>query len=297
MLLGAAECLVARRESLAGAVKLIFQPAEEGPGGAKPMIEAGVLESPRVDAAFGIHLLNDHPVGTIALRPGPLMAATDRVVVRVIGRGGHGAAPHQTVDSILVAAHVITALQAIAAREVAPTTPVVVTIGTVHGGFRYNVIAPEVELTGTVRSFDAALRQSLPGRIERIAQGVARGFGGDATVHYEFGYPATVNDPRMTAFVRETAATVVGADHVLAPEPLMGGEDMSYFLEAVPGCFAFVGSANAARNLHHPHHSPLFDFDEAALPIGAQLLVRTAERYLGDGREDGQADRPLAGRA
>src|SRR5947209_7097983 len=126
---------------LAGTVKLVFQPAEEGPGGAKPMIEAGVLESPRVDAAFGIHLLNDHPLGTVALRPGPLMAATDRVVVRVVGKGGHGASPHQAVDAVLVAAHVVTALQAISAREVAPTTPVVVTMGTVHGGFRYNVIA------------------------------------------------------------------------------------------------------------------------------------------------------------
>ena len=280
MLLGAAACLTERRERLAGTVKLVFQPAEEGPGGAKPMIEAGVLESPRVDAAFGIHLLNDHPLGTVALRPGPLMAATDRVVVRVVGKGGHGASPHQAVDAVLVAAHVVTALQAISAREVAPTTPVVVTMGTVHGGFRYNVIAPEVELTGTVRSFDAALREALPGRIDRIAKGVAQAFGARADVEYEFGYPATVNDPGMTACVREVAASVVGEAGVVTPEPFMGGEDMSYFLEAVPGCFAFIGSANAARGLHHPHHSPLFDFDEAALPIGVQLLVRTAERYL-----------------
>ena len=281
MLLGAAEVLAGRRERLAGAVKLVFQPAEEGPGGARPMIEAGVLEGPRVDAAFGLHLLNDFPVGTVALRPGPLMAATDRITIQVRGRGGHGAAPHQAVDSVLVAAHVVTALQAIASREVAPTTPVVVTVGTIHGGFRYNVIAPEVELTGTVRSFDAALRQALPGRIERIARGVAAAFGAEAEVRYELGYPATLNDPGMTSLVRAVAATVVGDAGLVAMEPLMGGEDMSYFLEAVPGCYAFIGSANPARGLDHPHHSPRFDFDEAALPIGVQVLVRTAERFLG----------------
>ncbi len=281
MLLGAAEVLVGRRARLAGTVKLVFQPAEEGPGGAEPMIQAGVLETPRVDAAFGLHLLNDYPVGTVALRPGPLMAATDRISLVVRGRGGHGAAPHQTVDSILVAAHVVTALQAISAREVAPTMPVVVTIGTIHGGFRYNVIAPEVELTGTVRSFDAKLRQELPGRIERIARGVASAFGAEVEARYEFGYPATVNDPGMTELVQQVATGVVGEGGVVTMAPLMGGEDMSYFLEAVPGCYAFIGSANAGRGLDHPHHSPRFDFDEAALPIGVQVLVRAAERFLG----------------
>lgn len=280
MLLGAAEVLVTRRERLAGSVKLVFQPAEEGPGGARPMIEAGVLEDPRVDAAVGLHLLNDYPVGTVALRAGPVMAATDRFELRVRGRGGHGAAPHQTVDAILAAAHVVTALQAVAAREVAPGVPVVLSVGTIHGGFRYNVIAPEVELTGTVRSFEAALRESLPGRIERIARGVAQAYGAEVQLRYEFGYPATVNDPAMTELARAAAATVVGEAGVAAPRPLMGGEDMAYFLQAVPGCFLFIGSANAERGLVHPHHSPHFDFDEAALGIGVQVLVRIAERYL-----------------
>ncbi|HEV8307920.1 MAG TPA: amidohydrolase [Methylomirabilota bacterium] len=280
MLLGAAEVLAARRQRLAGAVKFVFQPAEEGPGGAEPMIQSGVLDGPPVDAAVGLHLLNDYPVGTIALRPGPIMAATDRVSLVVRGRGGHGAAPHQTIDAILVAAHLVTALQAISSREVAPTTPVVVTIGTIQGGFRYNVIAPEVALTGTVRSFDPKLRQELPGRIERIARGVAAAFGAEVEADYDFGYPSTVNDPAMTDLVRQAAVTVVGERGIVVPDLLMGGEDMSYFLEAVPGCFAFVGSANPERGLNHPHHSPGFDFDEAALPIGVQVLVRTAERYL-----------------
>ncbi len=280
MLLGAAELLAARRERLAGAVKFVFQPAEEGPGGAEPMIAAGVLEAPRVDAAFGLHLLNDFPVGTVPLRPGPIMAATDRISIAVRGRGGHGAAPHQTVDAVLAAAHVVTALQAIAAREVSPVTPVVVTVGTIQGGFRYNVIAPEVQLTGTVRSFDATLRQELPGRIERIACGVASAFGAVAEASYEFGYPATVNDPDMTELARQAAATVVGEGGVVTMDPLMGGEDMAYFLQAVPGCYVFIGSANQERGLVHPHHSPHFDFDEAALPIGVQVFVRVAEAFL-----------------
>jgi amidohydrolase len=283
MLLGAAECLATRRDRLAGTVKLVFQPAEEGPGGAQPMIAAGVLTEPRVDAAFGIHLLNDLPVGTVALRSGPVLAATDHIELVVRGRGGHGAAPHQTIDSVLVAAHVVTALQAIAAREVDPAVPVVVTIGTIHGGFRYNVIAPRVELEGTVRSFDPKLRRELPGRIERIARGVASAYGAEVDATYHFGYPATVNHPGMTEVGRQAAATVVGDAGLLTIAPLMGGEDMSYFLEKVPGCFAFVGSANASRGLDHPHHSPGFDIDEAALPIGVQLLVRTTERYLGNG--------------
>jgi amidohydrolase len=281
MLLGAAEALAARRERLAGAVKFVFQPAEEGPGGAEPMIRAGVLDNPRVDAAVGLHLLNDLPVGTVGLRPGPIMAATDRIALVVRGRGGHGAAPHQTIDAIVVAAHLVTALQTIAAREVSPVVPVVVTIGTIHGGFRANVIAPTVELTGTVRSFDAELRRTLPERIERIARGVTSALGADVDVSYEFGYPATVNDAGLTDLVRGAAATVVGEAGIVVPDRLMGGEDMAYFLEAVPGCFAFIGSANAGRGLDHPHHSPRFDFDEAALPIGVQVLVRTAEVYLG----------------
>ncbi len=281
MLLGAVEVLAERRERLAGAVKFVFQPAEEGPGGAEPMIQAGVLENPRVDAAVGLHLLNDYPVGTVVLRAGPVMAATDRIALLVRGRGGHGAAPHQTVDAILVAAHVVTALQAIAAREVSPVVPIVVTIGTIHGGFRYNVIAPTVELTGTVRSFDAELRKELPARIERIARGVATAFGAEVEATYEFGYPATVNDPGMTDLVRRAAATVVGDASIVVPDLIMAGEDMAYFLEVVPGCFAFIGSANPERGLVHPHHSPHFDFDEAALPIGVQVLVRTVEQYLG----------------
>ena len=280
MLLGAARVLTARRDRLAGSVKFVFQPAEEGPGGARPMIEAGVMQDPPVDLAFGLHLINDFPVGSVALRPGPVMASMDTIEIKVKGKGGHGALPHQAVDAVVVAAHVVTALQTLASREINPTVPVVVSLGTIHGGFRHNVIAPEVSLTGTVRTFDERLRKTLPERIERIVRQVCQAFRAEAEVRYEFGYPVTANDPAMTGFAREIAGEVVGADQVRTMDAMMGSEDMAYFLQAVPGCFLFLGSSNPAKNLTAPHHSPEFDFDEACLPLGVQLLVRLVERAL-----------------
>jgi len=280
MLLGAARVLTARRDRLAGNVKFVFQPAEEGPGGARPMIEAGVMQDPSVDVAFGLHLINDFPVGSVGLRPGPVMASMDTLEITVKGRGGHGALPHQAVDAIVVAAQVVTALQTIASREINPTVPVVVSLGTIHGGFRHNVIAPEVSLTGTVRTFDESLRKTFPERIERIVRQVCRAFRAEAEVRYEFGYPVTVNDHAMTSFARDIASEVVGAEHVRMMEAMMGSEDMAYFFQAVPGCFLFLGSSNPAKNLTAPHHSPEFDFDEACLPLGVQLWVRLVERAL-----------------
>ena len=280
MLLGAARILAARRDRLAGCAKFVFQPAEEGPGGALPMIEAGVMRDPPVDLAFGLHLINDFPVGTVALRAGPVMASMDTIGITVRGRGGHGALPHQTVDAIVVAAHVVTALQTLASREISPTVPVVVSLGTIHGGFRHNVIAPEVSLTGTVRTYDEGLRKTLPERIERIVGQVCQAFRGEGEVRYEFGYPVTVNDPAMTTLCREVATAVVGPERVQTLDAMMGSEDMAYFLQAVPGCFLFLGSSSAAKGLTAPHHSAEFDFDEACLPIGVQLLVRLVERAL-----------------
>ncbi len=280
MLLGAARILAARRDRLAGSVKFVFQPAEEGPGGARPMIEAGVMRDPPVDLAFGLHLINDFPVGTVALRPGPVMASMDTIEIKVKGKGGHGALPHQAVDAIVVAAHVVTSLQTLASREISPTAPVVVTLGTIQGGFRHNVIAPEVSMTGTVRTFDEKLRKTFPERIERLVGHVCQAFRAEAEVRYEFGYPVTVNDPALTSFARDVAGEVVGAARIRTMEAMMGSEDMAYFLQAVPGCFLFLGSSNPAKGLTAPHHSPEFDFDEECLPLGVQLLVRLAERAL-----------------
>lgn len=280
MLLAAARILHARRGEFDGVVKLVFQPAEEGPGGALPMIQEGVLDHPKVDAALGFHVWNNLPVGTIGVRSGPIMANTDEFTLTIRGRGGHGAMPHLSVDAIMVAGQVISALQNIVARQVSPLDSAVVTIGTIHGGERHNVIAHEVTMTGTVRTFSSELGQAIPGMIERVIRGVTTGLGADYQLEYHRVYPATVNDALVAEMVREAAAKVVGWENVIEAEPTMGGEDMAFFLEKVPGCYFFVGSANAEKGVTHPHHHPAFDVDEDALPVGVQVLVQATMDYL-----------------
>jgi amidohydrolase len=280
MLLAAAKVLYARRDQFDGIVKLVFQPAEEGPGGAKPMIEAGVMEHPRVDAALGFHLWNLLEVGRIGVKAGPIMANTDEFTLTIRGRGGHGAMPHLSVDAVTTAAQVISALQNVVSRQVSPLDSAVITIGTIHGGERHNIIAHEVTMTGTVRSFSPEVGRAVPGMIERIVRGITSALGAEYDLVYDRVYPATVNDPAIADHVRVAAQQVVGAENVVEAEPSMGGEDMAYFLQEVPGCYFFVGSANAAKGLVHPHHHPAFDFDEAAMPVGVQVLVQAALETL-----------------
>jgi amidohydrolase len=275
---GAARVIAKRRP--AGAVHVLFQPAEEGEGGAQRVIADGALEG--VDVMLGIHLWNELPLGTIGVKAGPLMAAVDRLSIVVRGRGGHGGYPHRSADPVVAAAQVVTALQTVVAREVSPMRSAVVTIGAIHGGQAFNVIPDEVTLTGTVRTFDAELRRSMPERIARIASGVASALRCQAAVEVRPGNPAVVNDPAVAALARRAAARVVGEEGVVEPEPTMGGEDMAVYFERVPGCFVFVGSANAARGLDQPHHSPRFDFDEEALVIGCEFLVQAAQEALLD---------------
>ncbi|MBI6545298.1 MAG: amidohydrolase [Cyanobacteria bacterium NC_groundwater_1444_Ag_S-0.65um_54_12] len=288
ILLGLAQVLLAKRDDFAGNVKLVFQPAEEGPGGAEPLIQAGVLNNPGVDAAVGFHLWNSLPVGQVGVRAGPVMAATDQLDIVIRGKGGHGAKPHLAVDAVLVAAHVIIALQSIVSRMVDPLESAVITIGTVNGGFRHNVIAPEVQLSGTVRAYSKVIGQQLPWQIKRIVQGVCEALGASCEIHYSNTYPVTINDPSMAELVRHSANKILGPASVITAEPSMGGEDMSYYLAAVPGCYFFLGSANAERDLDRPHHSPEFDFDEVALPIGVQILQQIVLDYLKDGSVTGQ---------
>jgi amidohydrolase len=280
MLLAAAKILYARRAEFDGIVKLVFQPAEEGPGGALPMIEQGVMENPHVDAALGLHVWNLMEVGKIGVRSGPVMANTDEFTVTIRGRGGHGAMPHLSVDAITVAGQVISALQNVVSRQVSPLESAVVTIGTIHGGERHNIIAHEVTMTGTVRTFDAELGEAVPGMIERLIRGVTNAMGADYQLEYHRVYPATVNDPKISDLVRDAAAKVVGWDNVIEAEASMGGEDMAYFLQKAPGCYFFVGSANPAKGLVHPHHHPAFDIDEDAMPIGVQVMVQAAMDVL-----------------
>ena len=271
MALGAARVLAGRREALAGTVKLMFQPAEEGPGGALPMIEAGLLEQPAVEAAFAIHLWNDLPVGSVGVRTGPTFASNDEFRLRVIGRGGHGAAPHQTVDPVLAAAQVVVACQSIVSRRVDPTRTAVVTFGQVHGGTRHNVIPDAVDLNGTVRAMEPAVRKLLHRELERVARDVARAMGARIELEWVPGYPPTINDPAMSDLVRRAAVRVVGKRRVVEQDATMGSEDMSFVLERVPGCYLMLGSRNEKTGKVHPHHSPRFDFDEAALAIGVEV--------------------------
>lgn len=281
MLLATARLLMGRRDEFAGTVKLVFQPSEElPPGGAKPMIEAGVLEDPHVDAALGLHLAQEQPLGTIAAAAGPTMAAADMFFLTIQGRGGHGAKPHTTVDPIVVGAQIVTALQTIVSRERDPLTPAVVTVGAFLAGSAPNVIPDTATLRGTVRSFSADERQRLAIRIRELSTGIAEAMGATVELDYVFGYPATASTAEMVDIVNAAATEVLGADSVLVKVPTMGGEDMSYFLNEVPGAFFHVGSRNPERGLIWGHHHPKFDIDEAALGIGVEVMVAATLRYF-----------------
>jgi amidohydrolase len=276
--MGAAAARIAAGRRASGTLRMLFQPAEEGEGGAQAMVAEGVMDG--VELTVGVHLWNELPVGTLGVKAGPLMAAVDRLSIVVRGRGGHGGKPHRSADPVVAAAHVITALQTIVSREVPPTLAAVVTLGSVHGGQAFNVIPDEVTLTGTIRTFDAALRRSMPERVTRIASGIAGALGCRAEVEVRSGNPPVVNDAAVAELARRAAARVVGEENVVEPEPTMGGEDMAVYFERAPGCFVFVGSANPARGLDQPHHSPRFDFDEDALPIGTEFLLEVAKEVL-----------------
>lgn len=285
MLLGVARLLQERKDQFAGTVKLLFQPAEElPPGGAKPMIDAGVMNDPTVDAAFGLHISQDNPVGWVGVRPGPAMAAADRFTMKIHGKGGHGAKPNDTIDPIVIGAQIVTALQTLVSRTMDPAEEAVVTVGYFSAGKAFNVIPDSADLGGTVRTFTAANRDMLERRIGEMATGIAQAMGATLDYVYTRGYPATVNNPDMAELVREELAKVVGEDGVHNPPLMMGAEDFSYFLEEAPGAYWFVGSTNEERGLVWGHHHPRFDLDEAAMAIGMESMVNVALRYLNEDR-------------
>jgi amidohydrolase len=279
----AASLGVARRLAavdLPGIVKFAFQPAEEGGRGAAAMIDDGALDAPAVGAAFGMHLWSELPTGTIAVAPGPVMASVDTFRITVTGRGGHAAIPHLAVDPVVVASHLVTALQTLVSRQRNPADPAVVSVTSIHAGTTHNVIPDRATLEGTVRTFGGPFFDTVPARLGEMARSVAAAFDAEAEVTYERAYPPTVNDAEMAVLMAEVAAEVVGAEHVRADYRTMAGEDMAFFLERVPGCYAFVGCRNPAKGAEHPHHSPRFDIDEDALPLAAELLSRVALRFL-----------------
>ncbi|MGB2925273.1 MAG: M20 family metallopeptidase [Limnothrix sp.] len=279
--LGTAKYLHEHRDSFQGTVKIIFQPAEESPGGAKPMIEAGVLKNPDVDAIIGLHIWNNLPLGAVGVRSGPLMAAAESFQVYIQGKGGHGALPHQTIDSIVVGAQIVTALQTLVSRTVNPLDAAVVTVGEFKAGMAHNVIADHAELSGTVRYFNPELTKVMGDRLETIINGICQSYGATYELDYVRLYPPTVNDPDMAALVKSVAEATIETPLGVVPEcQTMGSEDMSFFLQEIPGCYFFMGSANPQLDLAYPHHHPRFNFDESALGMGVEMFVRCAEKFL-----------------
>jgi len=281
ILLITAKILSDFQKEMKGNIKFIFQPAEEGPGGARLMIEQGVMSAPQVDAAIGLHLWNYLPIGKVGIRSGPLMASMDSFTIKIKGKSGHGAIPHDAIDAIVMGSHVISALQTIVSREVSPLKSAVVSVGTIKGGYGFNIIADEVDMEGTVRALDIELQKTLPERMERILKGVTSSMRGEYELNYQFLYPITVNDEGMAQLVRKACTSIVGAEKVIIAEQTMGGEDMAFFLQKVPGCFFFLGSANREKGFDFPHHHPRFDFDEDAMPLGVEILSTIALEFLG----------------
>lgn len=275
--LGVASLLSQHRAQLRGRVKLVFQPAEEGLGGALAMVRDGVLHHPGPDVAFALHLWNPFPLGRVVVQEGPLLAAADEFELTITGRGSHGAMPHEGIDAIVVAAQVISALQTVVSRSVDPVQTAVLTVGTIHGGQAFNIVADQVVMRGTVRTFDRQVRQQVLDRAHAVAHGVGQALG--ASVSWAAcGSPtsAVVNAPAAAAIMRAAAAEVLGNAQIDRITPLMIAEDVSEFLNRVPGCFVLLGAGPHP----HPHHNASFDFDERALPIGVALLCDAAARAL-----------------
>ena len=280
MLLGAARVLQESRDTLHGTAVLLFQPAEEGPGGAQPMIDEGALDHPRVEAVTMLHVDPRLPTGAIGITPGPVNAAADEFHITIRGKGGHGAYPHKAVDVIPCAAAMVLALQNVAARETDPLASIVVTIGTIEGGYRNNVIADRVLMTGTLRTHDAEIRTAASEKIRRIVEHVAAAYGATADLKMLLGYPPVVNDAELAESFADYARA--NGFTVERPASTMGGEDFAYFAQRVPGVMVRLGIYNEAVGSVHSGHSPQFRLDEGAIPTGIAALVAFA-RGVGDG--------------
>ena len=278
--LAVARMLDAHKDELGGTVKLVFQPAEEGMGGAEAMVADGVLQNPRPDFSLSLHMWNEKPIGWIGVTPGPAMSASERFTIKISGRGGHGAAPHLSIDPVIAGAQVISALQSIVSRNVPPLKSAVVTVTSMKGGEAFNVIPETVELKGTIRSFDPEVRNDVLERFEQIVGGVAQALGCQAEVEVWKVTPAVVNDPEMAMRVQTVAERVLPNATIDTNERTMGSEDMSYMMEDIPGCYFFIGSANHEKGLNAAHHHPKFDFDERALPRGAALMASAVVEFL-----------------
>jgi amidohydrolase len=281
ILLGVARLFSSMRNQVQGNIKWIFQPAEEGGGGGRVLTEEGVLENPKVDAIFGAHLFPDLKIGRVGIHEKEGLAATDRFVIKMIGRGAHGAYPHLSKDPILAAGHLITQIHSIVSRNINPLDSAVITIGKVSGGTAFNIIPDETEILGTVRSLSQKVREELKSRMEQVTQGVAKSFGVDCDFDFQYGYPALINDPEMSRLVAAACAKGIGKENVDFIRPSMGGEDFAYYLEKVPGSFFRLGCRNEAKGIVNPFHSSRFNIDEDVLPFGVEMFARIIDEYLG----------------
>lgn len=271
----------ANKAEIAGERRLIFQPAEEvSPGGAKGMIEAGALDG--VDAIYGVHLWTPMPYGTAATRPGPFMAAPDEIYVDIVGKGGHGGLPHETVDAVLIGSAMVQAFQTIVSRNVNPLDPAVISIGSIHAGSTANVIAERCKMTGTVRTFTEEARAFIKERLSVIVSQTAAMYGAAATFEYRDGYPPVVNDAKEAARFFKVAPSEFGEEGVSESPLIMAGEDFTYYLREVPGCFMFVGAGGEACGATYPHHHPCFDIDERAMLRAAKLMIAMAEDFAAE---------------
>jgi len=283
MLLGAAKLLAQNRQDLYGRVKLIFQPGEELSGGAFRMIEEGVLLNPNVDVLFGQHvgmLSAELPAGHFGFYPGSFMASRDSFIINIKGKGCHGAVPAEGVDPVVISAQIITALQTLVSREINGTDQAVLTIGAIHGGETYNIIPETVTMKGAIRCMNEEQRMYFEKRIRGVCTGISEAMRGSCTIEYEHGYPVTNNDPKTTQFVIETAKELFGKEAVrILSKPLMGSEDMSFFLQKRPGCYWLLSTPPKDKEAY-PNHSPYFEIDDEYLYLGAALMAQTAVKWL-----------------
>ncbi len=281
-----AKMLHAHRDELAGSIKFCFQPSEEGTngedvGGALMMIRDGVLESPKVEKTLSLHVWNDKPVGWLHIGSGPVMAGADLFIIKLTGRGGHGAAPETTVDPVVAAAQIVTALQTIASRNVAPLKPAVVSVTSVHAGTAFNIIPQTAELNGTIRTFEPEVRKIVHERFEQIVRGIASSMGCESEITIKQVTAPVINNEAVTERVLNIAQALLPQNEIETdPYLTMGAEDMGYMQEKADGCYFMVGSANAEKNLNYNHHHPKFDFDERALVTGAALMASAAANLL-----------------
>lgn len=283
--LGVAEVLSKMRDQISGSVKFLFQPAEEGPpageeGGAPLMIKEGALDNPRPEAIFGLHVLPTVDVGKIAYNSGPSMASADRFVINVRGKKVHGAYPHDGIDTIVVAAECVTALQSIRSRRIDTTEPLVLTIGSIQGGNRFNIITDEVRLEGTVRTLNEDVRKKVQQMMKDTLAGVTSAYGATYEMEYVEGAAVTYNDPKLVEETLPTIKRVVGNDNIFSPKPQMGAEDFSYYQRVIPGFFYFLGVGNKAKGITAMIHTPEFDVDEDSLVVGVKVMTSVVLDYL-----------------